>query len=131
MIYNILLTLLLCFCLSPCKGQVVCKYRIIMPTRVLSDQIWTVIIFYNTSTVNTALYQIKQYLDMAVMPQCLRRLEVLRYKRPLGQSQTINTQFVVHMFREVIMWDFRPQDIMAMCLLNTIQDKSMMIKFQE
>ena len=29
------------------------------------------------------------------------------------------------------MWDIRPEDIMVMCLLNTIQDNSTMIKVQE
>ena len=35
------------------------------------------------------------------------------------------------MFRETNMWDIRPDDVLIMCLLNTIQDKSTMIKAQE
>ena len=88
---------------------------------VLSDEIRTAIMFDHLQTVAEAMEAIMQYLEMAVMPLCLRRLEVLCYKPPAGQSQTVTTQTVVQMFREARMWDITPDDLMTICLLNTVQ----------
>ena len=68
---------------------------------------------------------------MAVMPLNLQRQEVLRYKPPLGQSQTVTTQTIVQMFREVNGIVMTPDEILIICLLNMIQDKNLMIKVQE
>ena len=71
-----------------------------------------------------ALYQIKQYLDMALMPNCLQRLKVLQYKPPQGQSQTATTQTIVQMFQEANMFDVTPEEVFIIFLLTTIQDKT-------
>ena len=68
---------------------------------------------------------------MAVMPLTLQQLEMLRYKPPAGQSQTVTTQSVIQMFREANGFDITPKEILIICLLNTIQDKNIMIKVQE
>ena len=52
------------------------------------------------NTVTRAIHEIKRYLNMAVMPLTLQRLDMLRYKPPTGQSQTVTTQLLVQMFRE-------------------------------
>ena len=68
---------------------------------MVSDKVRTVNKFDNVRIVNQTLYQIKQYLKMAIMQLCLQRLEVLRYKPPQRQTQTVTTQTVVQMFCEV------------------------------
>ena len=45
----------------------------------VSDEIRTSVSFDYLKTVEEALYHMKQYLDMAVMPLTLRQLEVIRY----------------------------------------------------
>ena len=68
---------------------------------------------------------------MAVMPLILQRLEILCYKPPAGQSQTMTTQTLVQMFRESEGFTMTPEETLIICMLNTIQDKNMMIKVQE
>ena len=86
--------------------------------------------FNHLLTVAEAMEAIRQYLEMAVMPLTLRRLEVLCYKPPAGQTQTVTTQTVVQMFREARMWEQTPDDLMKAILLNTIQSKDMMVMIQ-
>ena len=85
----------------------------------MSDEIRTAINFDNVRTVNHALHQIKEYLDMAIMPLCLQRLEVLHYKPPQGQTQTAPTLAVVQMLCKADMFG-----IIGEAVLNTIQDKT-------
>ena len=61
----------------------------------------------------------------------LQRLEMLRYKLPAGQSQITTTQTLVQMFRESEWFTMTPEETLIICMLNTIQDKNMMIKVQE
>ena len=67
---------------------------------VVSDEIRTAINFDGMTTVARAIHEIKKYLNMAVMPLTLQGLEMLRYKPPAGQPQTVTTQLLVQMFRE-------------------------------
>ena len=68
---------------------------------------------------------------MAVMPLTLQRLEMLRYKPPAGQSQTMTTQTLVQMFREAEGFAMIPEEKLIICMLNTITDKQLMVKVQE
>ena len=67
----------------------------------VSDKIRTVINFNSVRTVQNALHMIKEYLNITIMPLTLQRVEVLRYSPPNGQSQTVTTQTILQMFREV------------------------------
>lgn len=98
---------------------------------VVSDEIRTALNFDSIRTVQNALHQIKEYLDMAVVPLNLQRLEVLRYKPPQGQSQTVTIHIIMQMFREVNGFKLTPIMILIICLLKMIQDKNLMIKVQE
>ena len=60
---------------------------------------------------------------MAVMPVNLQWFEVLRYKPPPGQSQTITTQALIQMTCKANGFDMISNEIIIICLLNTIQDK--------
>ena len=53
---------------------------------VVSDKIRTTINFDGIRTVANTIHEIRKYLNMAVMPLTLQRLEMLRYKPPVGQS---------------------------------------------
>ena len=68
---------------------------------------------------------------MAVMPLTLRQLDVVGYKPPQGQSQTLTMQTMIQMFREAHLWDIIPKQLMKIILLNIIQTKDMMTKVQE
>ena len=68
---------------------------------------------------------------MAIMLLNLKWLKVLRYKPPSGQSQTVTTQTIVQMFREANGFKMTPNKVLIICLVNTIQDKNLMIKVQE
>ena len=81
--------------------------------------------------LQNTLNQIKEYLDMAIMPLNLQWLEVLRYKPPAGQLQTVTTKTIIEMFREANNFDMTPNEVLIICLLNTVQDKNLMIKVQE
>ena len=68
---------------------------------------------------------------MAVMPLTLLCLEMLCYKSPAAQSQTVTTQLLVHMFRECEGFDMTPEETLIICMLNTITDKGLMVKVNE
>ena len=68
---------------------------------------------------------------MAVMPLTLQRLEMLHYKAPAGQSQTMTTQTLVQMFRESEGFTMTPEETLIICMLNTITDKQLMVKVNE
>ena len=87
--------------------------------------------FDSVRTVQNALHMIKEYLNMAIMPLTLQRVKVLRYCPPAGQSQTVTTQTIVQMFHEVSGFVITPNKVLITCLLNTIQDKYLIIKVQE
>ena len=82
-------------------------------------------------TVQNALHKIKEYLNMAIMSLNLQRLEVLRYSPLAGESQTVTTQTVVQMFREVKGFEMTPNEVLIICLLKNIQNKDIMKKVQQ
>ena len=83
------------------------------------------------TTVARAIHEIKTYMNMAVIPLTLQRLEMLRYKPPSGQSQTVTTQTLVQMFRECEGFAMTPEETLIICMLNTITDKALMVKVNE
>ena len=88
------------------------RFQLVYLQTVVSNEIRTAINFDSVRTVQNALHQIKEYLNMEVMPLNLQRLEVLRYKPPLGQSQTVTTQTIIQMFREANGFERTPNDIL-------------------
>ena len=70
-------------------------------------------------------------MNLSVMPLTLQRVEMLRYSPPQGQSQSTTTQTIIQMFSECNGFDITPNEVLIICLLNTIQDKLMMVKVQE
>ena len=90
---------------------------------VVSDEFLMAINFDGMNTVARAIYEIKRYLNMAVMPLTLQRLEMLCYKPPAGQSQTMTTQTLVQMFRESEGFTMTPEETLIICMLNTITNK--------
>ena len=56
---------------------------------------------------------------------------MLRYSPSSGQSQSATTQTIIQMFREASGFKITPNKVLIICLLNTIQDKNMMVKVQE
>ena len=62
---------------------------------VVSDEIRTAVNFDSLTTEARAIHEIRTYLDDAVIPLTLQRLEMLRYKPPAGQSQTVTMQHLV------------------------------------
>ena len=97
----------------------------------ISEEIGTVIDFNNLRTVNNALFLIKDYMTSWVMPLTLQRIEFLRYSPPQGQSQSATTQTIIQMFRECNGFEITPAEVLIICLLHTIQEKSVLIKVQE
>merc|ERR1712120_18596 len=77
------------------------------------------------------LYDIKNYMASSVMQLTLQRLDLLRYSPPQGQSQSQTTQTVVELFRNCDGFNIKPEEVLIICLLNTIQEKSVLIKVQE
>ena len=65
------------------------------------------------------------------MPLTLQRIELLRYSLPQGQSQSATTQTIVELFRSCDGFAITPEEVLIICLLNTIQEKSVLIKVQE
>ena len=65
------------------------------------------------------------------MPLTLQRLDLFRYSPPQGQSQSATTQTVVELFRNCDGFNIKPEEVLIICLLNTIQEKSVLIKVQE
>ena len=72
-------------------------YKLTYLRTVVSDEIRTAIDFDGMRTVANALHKIRKYLNIVVMPLTLQRLEMLRYKPPAGQSQTVTTQSMIQM----------------------------------
>ena len=97
----------------------------------VSDEICTAIDFDNLRTVQNTLHLIKEYMNNSVMPLLLQRVKMLCYSPPQGQSQSATTQTIIQMFRECSGFDITPQEVLIICLLNTIQEKMMYIKLQE
>ena len=98
---------------------------------VVLDEIRTMINFDSLTNVARAIHEIKTYMNMAVIPLTLQRLELLQYKPPLGQSQTVTTQTLVQMFRECEGFAMTPEETLIICMLNTITDKALMVKVNE
>ena len=65
------------------------------------------------------------------MPLTLQRIELFRYSPPQGQSQSATTQTIVKLFRGCDGFAITPEEVLIICLLNTIQEKSVLIKVQE
>merc|ERR1712121_319292 len=61
----------------------------------------------------------------------LQRLDLFRYSPPQGQSQSATTQTVVELFRNCDGFTITPEEVLIICLLNTIQEKSVLVKVQE
>ena len=56
---------------------------------------------------------------------------MLRYSPPQGQSQSATTQTIIQMFSKCSGFDITLKEVLIICLLNTIQEKVMLIKVQE
>ena len=56
---------------------------------------------------------------------------MLCYSPPQGQSQSATTQTMIQMLRKWSGFDITPQEVLIICLLNTIQEKTMLVKVQE
>ena len=97
----------------------------------ISEEIRTAMNFYNLRTVNNALFQIKDYMKSSMMSLTLQQIELLRYSPPQGQSQSATTQTIIQLFRECDGFSITPEEVLIICLLNTIQEKSVLIKVQE
>ena len=77
----------------------------------VSEEIRSAVSFDHMKTVQEALYDIKKYLDKAVMPLTLRQLEVIRYRPPAGTSQTQAVQTMLQMYREAEYWRITPEQL--------------------
>merc|ERR1712240_512921 len=98
----------------------------------LSEEIRRMAVDYdNLETVDKALYDIRAYMTTSVMPLMLQRLDLFRYSPPPGQSQSATTQTVVELFRNCEGFSITPEEVLIICLLNTIQEKSVLVKVQE
>ena len=98
---------------------------------VVLYEIHTAINFDSITTVARAIHEIKTYINIAVIPLTLQRLEMLRYKPPSGQSQTVTTQTLVQMFHECEGFAMTPEETLIICMLNTITDKALMVEVNE
>ena len=65
------------------------------------------------------------------MPLMLQRIKLLQYSPPQGQSQSATTQTIIELFRGCDGFSITPEEVLIICLLNTIQEKSVLIKVQE
>ena len=97
----------------------------------LSEEIRTAVDFDNIRTVDRAIFDIRAYMTSSVMPLTLQRLDLFRYSPPQGQSQSATTQTVVELFRNCEGFSITPEEVLIICLLNTIQEKSVLVKVQE
>merc|ERR1712163_101734 len=95
---------------------------------VVSDEIRTAVNFDSLTTEARAIHEIRTYLDDAVIPLTLQRLEMLQYKPPSGQSQTVPTQHLIQMFRECEGFAMTPEETLIICMLNIITNKDLMVK---
>merc|ERR1711989_147090 len=50
---------------------------------------------------------------------------------PQGQTQSAKTQTIIELFRGCNGFSITPEEVLIICLLNTIQEKSVLIKVQE
>jgi len=98
---------------------------------VVSDEIRTAINYDSITTEARAIHEIKTYLNEAVIPLTLERLEMLCYKPPSGQSQTVTTQHLIQMFRECKGFAMTPEETIIIVMLNTITNKELMVKVNE
>ena len=96
----------------------------------ISEEIRTAIDLDNLRTVNNTLFQIKDYMKSSVMPLTLQRIELLHYSPLQGQSLSATMQTIIQMFRECS-FEITPAEVLIICLLNTIQEKSVLKKVQE
>ena len=97
----------------------------------LSEEIRTAVDYDNLETVDKALFEIRAYMTLSVMPLTLQRLDLFRYTPPPGQSQSATTQTIVELFRNCEGFSITPDEVLIICLLNTIQEKSVLVKVQE
>ena len=97
----------------------------------LSEEIRTAVDYDNLETVDKALFEIRAYMTSSVMPLTLQRLDLFRYTPPPGQSQSATTQTVVELFHNCKGFSITPDEVLIICLLNTIQEKSVLVKVQE
>ena len=97
----------------------------------ISEEIRTAINFDNLRTVDQALFCIKGYMKSSVIPLTLQGIEMFRYSPPQGQSQSATTQTITELFRGCDGFAITPEEVLIICLLNTIQEKSVLIKVQE
>ena len=98
---------------------------------MVSNEICTAINFDSMTTVARAIHEIKTYLNMAVIHLTLQRLEMLQYKPPSGQSQTVTTQHLIQMFCKCEGFAMTPEETLIICMLNTITDKTLMVKINK
>ena len=70
-------------------------------------------------------------MKSSVMPLTLQHIKLLRYSPQQGQSQSATTQTIIQLFREFDGFTITPEEVLIICLLNTIQEKSVLIKVQE
>ena len=80
--------------------------------------------------VQNVLHLIKEYMNNSVMPLTLQRVEMLHYSLPQGQSQWATTQTIIQIFRKCNGFTITPQEVLIICLLNTIQKKTILVKVQ-
>ena len=97
----------------------------------ISEEILTAIDLDNLRTVNNALFQIKDYMKSSVMLLTLQRIELLHYSPLQGQSQSATMLTIIQLFRECDRFAISPAEVLIICLLNTIQEKSVLINVQE
>ena len=63
-------------------GQDTNKTQLAYLRMVISEEIRSAVEFDHLDTVHEAIHAMKKYLEQAVMPLTLRRLEVIRFKPP-------------------------------------------------
>ena len=97
----------------------------------LSEEIRTAVDFDDIRTMDKAIFDIRAYMTSSVMPLTLQRLDLFRYSPPQGQSQSATTQTVVELFRNCEGFSITPEEVLIICLLNTIQEMRVLVKVQE
>merc|ERR1712082_596798 len=97
----------------------------------LSEEIRIAIDFDNLRTVDRAIFDSREYMTSSVMLLTLQRLDLFQYSPHQGQSQSATTQTVVELFRNCKGFSITPEEVLIICLLNTIQEKSVLVKVQE
>merc|ERR1712240_411210 len=97
----------------------------------MGEEIRTAVDFDNLRTVNKALFEMRAYMTSSIIPLTLQRLDLFQYSPPQGQSQSATTQTVVELFRNCEGFSITPEEVLIICLLNNIQEKSVLVKVQE